>query len=302
MTTYNPFHHLLGLDYFFEDGDMLVRLALLELLKKENIELGPYGTALESGSFFARMMLAIHQSYYGSHVSESFGYDSAGVVLAMSSALRQELRKHVVTPGHYREELTVFNLSLADQERLINVCASLTKEFWDQLEEARNTHFADYYNAELLESYRALLRSPMQAISEVFSIEVVGEQTLQLFQGGLNNYPSTVRNLSSETGPYYSTWEGMNQWGLYIPPHPAAPDDDKPRFCVKYDHPDATTYIVMHNAGPGRIPITGDKAVKIPIRGDELNNNVSILNRDVRTQGWLFSIVRPSPTQEASDA
>ena len=301
MTTYNPFHHLLGVDYFFDDGDMLVRLALLELLKKENIELGPYGTALESGTFFARMTMALHRSRYDTHSPGPFGVQSAYLIGKVSRAVQRALRNHIVTPERY-EELTVFNLSIADQERVIDVCASLTKEFWDQLEEVQLKSNTPGSSVEERARYSEMLRSPAKAVSEVFSIEVIGEQTLQLFQGGLNNYPSTIRNLSSETGAYYSTWEGMNEWGLYIPPHPTAPDDDKPRFCVKYDNPDAKTYIVMQNTRLGRIPVTGDNAVKIPIRGDELNNNISILNRNVRNQGWVFLIAKAPAEQETSDA
>ena len=281
---YNPFHHLHDLDYLLEDGDGLARLALIELIDKLDVEQGPYLTALESASFSARLNLAV----YARFVAEDKRMDestSGDLVIDVVAEIARSLRRNVSTAADISINNDVYNLSLADQQRVLDAVAAISKadakKMWDGI-----VGFGDYDKA------LRLARKPADAVSEVFSIKGFGDE-VKIHQGGQGPYPIRKRAISKETGKFYMTWEACDEWGLSIPKHPHLPDNAS--VAVNIDFPKAPDGVILHvQSSTDDVPDGegGFKSEQINIRirkGDSLMQ-LSLLNKNLKYHSWTFTI------------
>ena len=276
---YNPFHHLHDLHWATEEGDPVVRLALMELINKLDVEMGPYLTALESTSFAARLRLAVYGQLFDE--SERQDYDDSrvrSVAGMLEGAIQSSLTLKDID-DHDNER--TYNLSLPDMERIL----AAVKWTPEQVKILKG-------DAEW-KVRSPIAKLPAAALSEPFSLKGFSESAIAIEQGGNPPYPIRKRAISKETGKFWMTWEACREWGLSIPKHPEFADDAS--VAVNIDFPKAPDGVILHvKSSTDDVPDgeggTKSEQISASIKKGDTSMQLSLLNKNLKYHSWTFSI------------
>lgn len=294
-ADYNPFHHLQDLHYIIDDGDATVRLAFLEVVDKLGVEYGPYLTALEAASFSAKLALAIYarmvpegerqETFHGDE------FDYGGIDWYHEQISRKLTKNVTVVAGDYYGG-DIYNLSFADQDRVLAAVAKLTDKQVQTLNEGYATTLPKRRKAE------KICDAVASAVSETFNLKGFGKDPVTLHQGGKGVYPLRVRQVSKETGRFHMTRNGLKEWGLSIPKHPDLPDNTN--VAVNISYPEVPDGVILHiKSSTDDVPDgeggTKSEQINAHIKKGEFSMQVSLLNKNLKYHSWTFSIGKVAP-------
>ena len=286
MTNiYNPFHHLTALRYPDWEGDPFVRLAILDLIKQNNLTFtGPYASALETTSFGAQLMLAVYDELYPDGMNEDWeDQASAGIV---AGNIISEVRSHVTSDNEATAGWWVPDLSLADQRAVLEA----VKTAWSAEEKA--TFNADSYSWSA-QDHQVAAR-PARALSAHFTVKPFGTAIVGMIEGGNDPIPARNRFLSRMSGPYHMTWKACQEWGYRIPKTPGFPDTNDVLINVTFNKPPKDVYLRIVSSTddvpdpdkPGEMKSEGHT---VELTKGKNRNQLALTSHDLKYHDWVFT-------------
>ena len=284
-TSYNPFHHLVNLRYPDWQGDPFLRLAIIELIKQNNLTFtGPYASALENTSLGAQVLLAVYDELYPDGMNEDYDdQDSAGRV---TSHIISTLRRHVVTDDETNVDWWIPDLSLADQRTVV----AAVKGAWTKDEKAAFTKPPNSWSTKTKE----VAERPARALSAHFTVKPFGTAIVGIVEGGLNSIPERHRFLSRMSGPYYMTWKGCQEWGFQIPKTAGFPDTNDVLINVTFNKPPKDVYLRIVSSTddvpdpdkPGEMKSEGHT---VELTKGKNRNQLALTSHDLKYHDWVFT-------------
>ena len=268
--TYRP-RFLTQLD--FEYGDLLLRKAILEDMRRED-RTGPIRTALEHESFFIELAEALVPILWDD------SSDPQSNMYAIQNAiyyLREALTAHAALPD---SDTYFYLLSRGDQARILEHVKGLT------VEEIEDWGYED------TDSYAALHAS----LSETVSIDVLHASLLATIrQGGALNMPETPMQYSKETSPLLVTRNTIKDFKLKIPRHPFYTDDNTPVLSIQYPKPADGIRIVVTSTrddvpdlnNPGQ---NKSEQHTVSLQKGENIMALTLTGHDMKYHEWTFTV------------
>ena len=284
-TSYNPFHHLTILRYPDWEGDPFVRLALIELIKQNNLTFtGPYASALESTSFGAQLMLAVYDELYPDGMNEDWeDQASAGHV---GERIIRKVRSHLSTEAEANIGWWVPDLALADQRAIL----AAVENAWSEDEKDAFTSYPENWTAKARES----AERPANALSAHFTVKPFGTAIVGMIEGGNDPIPARNRFLSRMSGPYHMTWKACQEWGFRIPKTPGFPDTNDVLINVTFNKPPKDVYLRIVSSTddvpdpdkPGEMKSEGHT---VELTKGKNRNQLALTSHDLKYHDWVFS-------------
>ena len=285
-TTYNPFHHLTILRYPEWEGDPFVRLAIIELIKQNNLTFtGPYASALESTSFGAQLMLSVYDELYPDGMDED--YDDQLSAGRIGSYIISAIRSHVTISAEANTGWWVPDLSLADQRTILKAVDGA----WSKDEKVAFNSDPYYWSAETKE----VAARPASALSSHFTIKPFGTSIIHMVEGGLNNIPERERFLSRMSGPYHMTWKGCQEWGYKLVKTPGFPDSTEVYVNIEFNKPPKDVTLVGTSStddvpDPDKPGEMKSEQLVIKMSKGKNNRSRSLTARDLKYHDWVFTV------------
>ena len=284
-TNYNPFHHLVALRYPDWEGDPFLRLALMELIKQNNLTFtGPYASALENTSFGAQLLLAVYDELYPDGMNED--YDSQWSASRISEHIIREIKRHVTTDNEGDSLWWIPDLSLADQRTVI----AAVRTAWSKDEKIAFTKNPNKWSTETNE----ISSRPARSLSAHFTVKPFGTAIVAMVEGGLNNIPERSRFLSRMSGPYHMTWKGCQEWGYRIPKTAGFPDTNDVLINVTFNKPPKDVYLRIVSSTddvpdpdkPGEMKSEGHT---VELTKGKNRNQLALTSHDLKYHDWVFT-------------
>ena len=283
--SYNPFHHLVALRYPDWEGDPFLRLALLELIKQNNLTFtGPYATALETTSFGAQLLLAVYDELYPDGMNESFdNQTTAGVIC---NRILKGVRSHITTEDEGDANWWIPDLSLSDQRTVISAVTNA----WTPEEKQGFKPQPRTWSTELF----AAASRPSTALSAHFTVKPFGTAIVGMIEGGNDPIPARSRFLSRMSGPYHMTWKACQEWGYRIPKTPGFPDNNTVLINVTFNKPPKDVFLRIVSSTddvpdpdkPGEMKSEGHT---VELTKGKNRNQLALTSHDLKYHDWVFT-------------
>ena len=284
-NTYNPFHHLTTLRYPDWEGDPFVRLALIELIKQNNLTFtGPYANALETTSLAAQIGLAVYDELFPDGLNENWDHQSTTV--NVTRAIIRAIYINQTSEGEAdTADRWVPDLSLADQRTIINAI----KGAWTAEEKILFNEF------RWATSTRDIAARPASAMSAHFTVKPFGTAIIHMAEGGLNSIPERERFLSRMSGPYHMTWKACQEWGYKLIKTPGFPDNTEVYVNIEFNKPPKDVTLVGTSStddvpDPDKPGEMKSEQLVIKMSKGKNNRSRSLTARDLKYHDWVFTV------------
>ena len=284
-TTYNPFHHLVALRYPDWEGDPFLRLALIELIKQNNLSFtGPYASALENTSFGAQILLAVYDELYPDGMNEN--WDNQVTAGRITGYIISAVRGNVTTEDEGDAVWWIPDLSLADQRAVI----AALKGAWSKDEKVAFTKHPNSWSTETKE----IAARPARALSAHFTVKPFGTAIVGMIEGGNDPIPARNRFLSRMSGPYHMTWKACQEWGYRIPKTPGFPDTNDVLINVTFNKPPKDVFLRIVSSTddvpdpdkPGEMKSEGHT---VELTKGKNRNQLALTSHDLKYHDWVFT-------------
>ena len=285
-TSYNPFHHLVALKHDDYEGDSVVRLAFLEMLKQNNLTFtGPYANALETTSFPAKLLLAVYDELYPDGVEfETFDQNYAQTIVR---EMITEMVNHVTSDPEQPHDGWVPDMSLADQSAILKAIHGA----WTAEEKKRFLKPYRYWPDGLSE----IMRRPVKALSAHFSVTPFSTAVLHQVEGGKNSIPERHKFISRLSGAYYMTWKACDEWGYKLVKTPGFPDSTEVYVNIEFVKPPKDVTLVATSSrddvpDPDKPGEMKSEQLIVKMSKGKNNRSRSLNARDLKYHDWVFTV------------
>ena len=285
-TSYNPFHHLASLRHAYFEGDSVMRLAFLEMIKQNDLTFsGPYANALETTTFPAKVLLAVYDELYPDGVElDTYDQEYADNV---TNSIIGEILRHVTSDPDQPHDGWAPDLSFGDQEAVIKAI----KGAWTA--EEKDSFLKPYY--EQPDNASEIMRRPAKALSAHFSVKPFGSAIIHQVEGGKNDIPERLKFLSRMTGPYYMTWKSCDEWGYKLVKTPGFPDSTEVYVNIEFVKPPKGIAIVATSStddvpDPDKPGEMKSEQLVIKMSKGKNNRSRSLTARDLKYHDWVFTV------------
>ena len=284
-TNYNPFHHLVNLNFNEFRGDSMLRLAFMELIRQNNLAFtGPYANAMESVNLSADILLAVYDEFYPDGMNES--YDSQQAAEFTARSIISGLARHASSDNTGNYDGWVPDLAQADKQAVLKAI----KGAWTAKEQSQFQKNVHRWGSEMTE----LARRPVSALSAHFTVKPFGTAIIGMIEGGLNNIPERHRFLSRMSGPYHMTWKGCHEWGYRIPKTPGFPDTNDVLINVTFNKPPKDVFLRIVSSTddvpdpdkPGEMKSEGHT---VELTKGKNRNQLALTSHDLKYHDWVFT-------------
>ena len=283
-TSYNPFHHLVSLKHNYFEGDAMVRLAFLELIKQNGLTFtGPYANALETTSFPARLQLAVYDELYPDGV-ELDTFDQK-VPSDITSSIIGRITNHITSDPEQPHDGWVPDLSLADQDAVIKAVSTV----WTAGE--KRSFLKPPRSAEVYET----MRRPASALSAHFSVTPFSTAVIHQVEGGKNSIPERHKFISRLSGPWHMTWKACDEWGYKLVKTPGFPDSAEVYVNIEFVKPPKDVTLVATSSrddvpDPDKPGEMKSEQLIIKMSKGKNNRSRSLNARDLKYHDWVFTV------------
>ena len=284
-NTYNPFHHLTTLRYPNWEGDPFVRLAILELIKQNNLTFtGPYASALETTSFGAQLLLAVYDELYPDGMNED--YDDQASAGHVADRILSKVRTHLTSDGEADSGWWVPDLALADQRAVL----AAVQNAWSDDEKISFKPASYNWTTKAREA----AERPSTALSAHFTVKPFGTAIVGMIEGGNDPIPARNRFLSRMSGPYHMTWKACLEWGFRIPKTPGFPDTNDVLINVTFNKPPKDVFLRIVSSTddvpdpdkPGEMKSEGHT---VELTKGKNRNQLALTSHDLKYHDWVFT-------------
>ena len=253
-------------------ADFLMRMAFVEYLKSIDADFGPWQTVLDATLFPAKIVDPIAREIWKR--MDVRPYYLYVYTANRAEALMTQIRANLAVPDMYGPNDDALLLSLADQQLVINAINKLNDKQWTKFLEIEED---GYDNPE---AWMPMIKRIARSISEPVTVEVLqDDMDITLIQGGHGDTKFT-RKINKDSGKFYITRNGVDQFGLTIPIH-VMPPDTKPLVNIEYPNPAKNTSIIVTGAPSG---------TKVTIKEGDTAMQRSLSANDLRSDIWTFSV------------
>ena len=282
-TTYNPFHHLVNLKYAHFEGDPMMRLAFMELIKQNNLTFdGPYANAMETTNLSADILLAVYDELYEDGLNES--YYNQRTADRVATEIISALTTHVTSEDDSVYEGWVPDLAQADKQAVL----AAIKGAWtpEETPHFRKRNWSD--------ATQTAIRRPATAMSAHFTVKPFGTAIVGIVEGGLNDIPERSRFLSRMSGPYHMTWKACKEWGFRIPKTAGFPDTNDVLLNITFNKPPKDVFLRIVSSTddvpdpdkPGEMKSEGHT---VELTKGKNRNQLALTSHDLKYHDWVFT-------------
>ena len=275
----NQAFHLRLSTYLWEayEGDWLMRQAFLEYLEQEGKTLDVYQTAMEASIFPLRIGQALAEFAWNTKKSPA---GNGSTIFDYTYGIMEAVRGNFAVPDWYdsaRPEVYLF--ALADRDAVVEAVSNLSNADKVTLRDRRRTTTHD--------EKEAIYAKVAKAISNPFTLKPQHKKYPIAFLQGYPDGRPRGATLSTKTGTFYMTKNGLSEFGLSIPKQEWTVNNpaDLAKKAIRIESKIKTHHVVATSDAdsPTTIEVT-----------DKLHNFLTI--DDLLKHAWTFSLKeKPAP-------